>query len=382
MAQKTKRDHKVRILIGTRKGTYVVEGDSRRRTWKVGPAAHVGSEVYHVVADPRHPGDVYAAVNSGFWGPMVERSRDWGRTWKEIATPLSPRQKDRKPMFDDDGNQNTEKRAIANLWHIEPGLPRDPDTLFLGADPHLLFRSDDLGSSWTPFPALNEHPNRKNWSPGAGGACLHTILLDPRDPDRMYVGMSAVGTFRSEDGGATWTPTNKGVLTPFLPEKNPETGQCVHHVAIDAANPDVFYRQDHGGMYVSHDRMDRWTRIGKPLGDDFGFCVASPAAAPGRAYFVRLDGMARVTGEGHFQVHEWNDATRTWKKLLSPKAFPGHFGVHREGIATDNLSPPGIYVGTTTGQLFVSPDGGKRWQLVPYTFPGIHSVSVANPTAG
>jgi len=134
-------------------------------------------------------------------------------------------------------------------------------------------------------------------------------------------------------------------------------------------------------MYVSHDRMDSWTRIGKVLGDDFGFCVSSPTAAPGKAYFVRLDGKGRVTGEGHFQVQEWNDKTRKWRKLLSSTAFPGHFGVQREGIATDALSPPGIYVGTTTGQLFVSPDAGKTWHLVPFQFPGIHSVSVANPGA-
>ncbi len=376
-----KRDNKVRILVGTRKGTYVVEGDPSRRHWKVGPAAHVGSEVYHVVADPRHPGDIYAAVNSGFWGPTVQRSRNWGKTWKEIATPLSPMQKDRKPLFDDSGNQNEVERPIANLWHIEPGRPSEPDVLYLGADPHLLFRSSDLGASWAPNRAMNEHPKRKDWSPGAGGACLHTILLDPRSPDRMYVGLSAVGTFRSDDNGESWTPTNRGVEAPFLPDKHPETGQCVHDVAMDAADPDTFYRQDHGGMYVSHDRMGRWTRIGKPLGDDFGFTVASPSTAPGRAYFVRLDGMARVTGEGHFQVYEWNDRTRRWRKLLSPAAFPGHFGVHREGIATDTLDPPGIYVGTTTGHLFVSPDAGRSWQLVRYSFPGIHSVSVASPGA-
>ncbi len=376
-----KADNKVRILVGTRKGTYVVVGTTQRRKWTVGPVAHEGNEIYHVVADPRHPGDLYAAVNSGFWGPMVHRSRNWGKTWAEIPAPLMATSKSRTPAFDDKGNQNDVKRPLANIWHIEPGLASEPDTLYLGADPHLLFRSSDLGNSWEPLEAINNHPARKTWGPGAGGACLHTILIDPRSPQRMYIGMSAVGTFRTEDGGAHWTPTNKGVETPFQPEKFPETGQCVHHVAADAADPDTFYRQDHGGMYVSHDRMDRWTRIGKALGDDFGFCVASPAGAPGRAYFVRLDGMARVTGEGHFQVHEWNDQRKSWRKLLSPKAFPGHYGVHREGIATDALDPAGIYVGTTTGQLFVSPDAGKSWLLVPYGFPGIHSVSVANPAA-
>jgi photosystem II stability/assembly factor-like uncharacterized protein len=374
------KDNKVRILVGTRKGSYVVIGDRTRRRWTVGPRAQEMNEVYHVVADPRHPGDLYSAANSTFWGPELYRSRNWGKTWKEITTPLSPPHKARK--FDG-GDSPASKVALKNLWHVEPGHPSQPNTLYLGADPHFLFRSDDLGSSWAPIQSINRHPDRKNWGPGAGGACLHTILIDPRDASRMYIGMSSVGTFRTEDNGRSWQPTNKGVECPFLPpgQRYPETGQCVHHVAADAANPDTFYRQDHGGMYVSHDGMAKWTRIGRPLGDDFGFCVASPKGAPGRAYFVRLDGAGRTT-EGHFQVHEWNDATRTWKKLVSPKQFPGHFGVHREGIATDDLDPPGIYVGTTTGQLFVSPDAGKSWRLVPFAFPGIHSVSVAGPSSG
>ncbi len=373
------RNDKLRILVGTRKGTYVVESDRTRRSWKVGPVAHEGNEVYHVVADPRHPGDLYAAVNNMFFGPEVQRSRNWGKTWTEIATPLAPMRKDREFQMNEGNPSAPVPRPLNNLWHIEPGLPSEPDTLYLGADPHLLFRSRDLGASWVPIDAINQHPARKDWSPGFGGACLHTIIIDPRDADRLYIGMSSVGTFRSEDGGKSWTPTNKGVEAPFLPNKFPETGQCVHHVAIDAKDPDTFYRQDHGGVYVSHDRMSSWKRIGKPLGDDFGFCVASPASAPGKAYFVRLDGRARVTGEGHFQVQEWTDKTRKWRKLLSSKAFPGHFGVQREGIATDNLAPAGIYVGTTTGQVFVSPDAGRTWKQIPFQFPAIHSVSVSNP---
>jgi hypothetical protein len=373
------KDNRLRILVGTRKGTYVVEGDTRRKTWKVGPVSHEGEEIYHVVADPRHPGDLYAAVNNGFWGPTVQRSRNWGKTWKEIATPLAPAKKDRKPEMNESDPATPVKRPINNLWHIEPGIASEPKTLYLGADPHLLFRSSDLGASWEPVDSLNNHPGRKDWAPGFGGPCLHTILLDPRDARRLYVGLSAVGTFRSDDGGQSWTPKNKGVEAPFLPNKYPETGQCVHHVVADSADPDTFYRQDHGGMYVSHDRMEKWVRIGKPLGEDFGFGVASPASTPGKAYFVRLDGKGRTTGLGYFQVQEWNDKTRTWRKLLAPKAFPGDFGVQREGIAADNLDPAGIYVGTTTGQLFVSPDGGKTWRLVPYQFPAIHSVSIANP---
>jgi len=376
------QNDRIRILVGTRKGSYIVEGDRKRKSWKVGPAAHVGQEVYHVVADPRHPGDLYACVNSWLYGPVVYGSHNYGKKWAEIGTPLMASTKTRPPKFDGNPDTPAPVYPLANIWHVEPGLPSEPDTLYLGADPHLLFRSKDRGTTWEPIESLNNHPARKDWSPGAGGACLHTILVDPRDAQRLYVGLSAVGTFRSDDGGESWKPTNKGVEAPFLPNKHPETGQCVHDVAADAADPDTFYRQDHGGMYVSHNRMEKWSRIGKPLGDDFGFSVSSPSSAPGRAYFIRLDGQARVTGEGHLQVYEWNDKTRKWRKLLSPTAFPGHFGVQREGIATDNLSPAGIYVGTTTGQLFVSPDAGKTWKLVPFQFPGIHSVSIANPTRG
>ena len=373
-------DNKVRILVGTRKGTYVVEGDRQRKRWKVGPVAHEGNEVYHVVADPRHPGDIYAAVNNNFFGPEVQRSRNYGKTWKEIGTPMLPLRKGRKFEMNESNPQADIPRALQRLWHIEPGLPEEPETIYLGADPHLLFRSTDLGQSWTAIDSINQHPKRKDWAPGFGGACLHTILIDPRDPRRLYIGMSAVGTFRSDDGGESFRPVNKGVETPFLPEKFPETGQCVHHVAIDSADPDTFYRQDHGGMYVSHDRMDSWKRIGKKLGDDFGFAVTSPKSAPGHAYFVRLDGRGRVTGGGHFQVQEWNDKTRTWRQLLSPKAFPGHFGVQREGITSDSLDPAGIYVGTTTGQVFLSPDTGRHWQQLPFQFPAIHSIGVASPT--
>lgn len=367
------KDQKVRILVGTRKGAFVVTADRQRKTWKIGPSALDSNDVYHVVADPRRPGHLYAAANSEFWGPMVQKSVDWGKTWNEVATPLTPISKDRPH-----DNAPVPAGPVVHLWHIEPGPSRDPDVLYLGADPHLLFRSGDLGSSWEAVEGINHHPNRKNWAGGNGGPCLHTIVLDPRDPQRIYLGMSAVGTLRSEDGGRSWTPTNKNVECPFLPEgqRFPEIGQCVHKVAMDAANPDTFYRQDHGGMYVSHDRMDSWTRIGQPLGDDFGFCVASPPARPGLAYFVRLDGM-RTTAK-HFQVQEWNDKTRRWKTLVSPTAFPGKFNVLREGIATDALDPPGIYVGTTTGQLFVSPDAGKSWKVLPYVFPQIRSVSVAS----
>lgn len=371
-------ERKVRVLLGTRKGTYIVESDKRRRSWKVRPVAHTGNDVYHVTADPRAPGTLYAAVNNGFFGPILYRSTNWGGAWTEIGTPLTPASRDRPNPFE---SPSPPKWKITNLWHLQPGHASEPKTIFLGADPHLLFRSDDRGDSWQPVTSINEHPDRAKWNPGNGGPCLHTILIDPRNPKRMHIGMSAVGTLSSDDAGEHWRPTNEKVETPFLPEKFPEIGQCVHDVVVDAANPDVAYRQDHGGIYVHHhDFRGPWERVGKLKGgpkDDFGFGVTSPAQAPGRAYFVPLAGEGRVTPNGGLQVWEWNDTTRRWKVLMSPSKIPGAFGVLREGISSDSLSPAGIYVGTTTGQLVLSPDGGKSWQQVPYTFPEIRSVEAA-----
>ncbi|HTT16105.1 MAG TPA: hypothetical protein VMH49_01935 [Thermoplasmata archaeon] len=375
MAQK-----KVHVLVGTRKGTYIVESDTRRRSWKVQPVSNPGRDIFHVTADPREPGTLYAAVNSGFWGPIVYRASNWGKKWTEVATPMTPVAKSREPMFDPE-SPAAKARAVINLWRIQPGHPDQPGTVFIGTDPHGLYRSDDRGASWSPIPWVNEHPNRKEWAGGAGGPCLHTILIDPRDPKRMYIGMSAVGTFRSDDAGAHWHPTNTAVETPFQPEKYPETGQCVHHVVLDAENPDVAYRQDHGGMYVNRTGMEgKWERIGHLKGapaDDFGFAVTSPAELSGHAFFVPLGGEARTSLRGGLEVWEWNEQSRKWRSVISPKQFPGEFGVQREGITSDTLDPAGIYVGTTTGQLVVSPDAGKSWKMVPYQFPGIHSVEVA-----
>ncbi len=373
-------EQKVRVLLGTRKGTYIVESDRRRKSWKVRPVSNAGRDVFHVTADPRFPGRLYAAVNSGFWGPILYRSPDWGKRWEEVATPLIPTSKDRpNPMEAADPSQIT--YPVVNLWHVAPGHPSEPSTLFIGVDPHMLFRSDDGAKSWSPVDGINHHPTKPKWNPGAGGPCMHTVLIDPRDRRRMYVGISAAGTFRSDDGGERWRATNRKVEAGFLPDPFPEVGQCAHHIVLDAANPDVAYRQDHGGIYVNRHAMEEdWDRVGKVRGgpkDDFGFCVATARERPGKAYFVPLSGEPRTTPNGGLEVWEWSEKGRRWRTLMSPKRFPGDFGVHREGISADALDPPGLYVGTTTGQLFVSPDAGKSWLQVPYAFPGIHSVEAA-----
>jgi hypothetical protein len=364
----------VRVFVGTRKGGYVVESDAKRRNWKVKGPFQPGREVFHIVADPRHPGDVYAAVNSAWFGPIMQRSSNWGKTWTEIGTPMMVKQPERPNPMDAGGMPTY---PIANLWHIEPGPANEPSTVFLGVDPAALYRSDDKGESWESLKGLNEHETRPKWNPGAGGMCLHTILIDPTNPKRMYVGISAAGTFRSDNGGETWRPVNKGVEVSFQPEKLPEVGQCVHDCALDTGNPSTIYRQDHDGIYISHDGMDSWTRVGKPLAYDFGFVSVTAKSLPGTAFFVPLQPQSRLSDPKGLQVYRWEEKTKKFTPTIKGRPFEGDYGVHREGMAADSLDPAGLYLGTTTGQLFFSPDAAKTWQMVPYNFPGIHSVSAA-----
>jgi len=300
------------------------------------------------------------------------RSRNGGRSWTEISVPGTPRLRARKPPVE----APSAKFPIKNLWQVVPGPASEPRTVYLGADPGLLFRSENEGGSWEPVPGLNEHPTRSQWGPGAGGMCLHTILIDPEDPQRMYVGISAAGAFRSDDGGKHWTPKNRGVEAPFLPDRFPELGQCVHKLTLDPGDPSTIYRQDHGGMYVSHDRGDQWVRIGKTLEDDFGFVTATAPSLPGEAFFAPLRGISRTMLGNQFQVYRWSDHARRWGALVPKGRWPGNYGMHRDGMATDNLEPAGVYIGTTTGQLFWSRDSGRHWNLLPNQFPGIHSVDV------
>ncbi|HEY6237933.1 MAG TPA: exo-alpha-sialidase [Thermoplasmata archaeon] len=366
----------VRVFVGTRKGGYIAESDRRRAKWTVRGPFWPGRDVFHLAADPREDGAVYAAVNSGFWGPMLLRSTDWGRKWKEIAPPMMT-VSSKRPKPSPDGT--SAPSPIVNLWHIEPGPANEPKSLYLGVDPASLYRSDDRGNSWEGVAGLNEHETRPKWNPGAGGLCLHTILIDPSRPSRRYVGISAAGTFKSDDGGEHWRPVNKGVKVSFLPDPNPPFGQCVHKVALDPLRPETAYRQDHDGIYVSHDAMESWQRIGRPLPTDFGFAVTTAAALPGTAFFAPLQGTSRTATGGQLQVYRWTEKDRKWTPTVKGRPWPGELGTHREALAADALDPAGVYLGTTTGDLLFTNNAARTWGQVPYHFPAIHSVSVASP---
>src|ERR671923_3039945 len=330
------------ILAGTRKGLFVIRGDDGRRTWEVGEQLLPGWEVFHAI---RHDGTLYAAANHGVYGATVQRSSDDGKTWERGEGLGLP----------EDGELTLEKS-----WHVEPG---PSDTLWLGAAPGVLFRSDDKGENWQLVQSLLDEPTRERWQPGAGGMCTHSIQFDPGNEQTMYVGISAAGVFRSEDGGETWTPANQGTAADFLPDPDPAVGQCVHKVLLHPAQPDRLWQQNHCGVYRSDDRGESWERLeGNGLPSGFGFPLALDPADPDAAYVVPEEGAEnRVTPNGRLGVYRTRDGGASWELLTNGLPQSAWQAVKREGMSFDRLDPVGIYLGTQGGSLFVSPDGGGEW---------------------
>jgi photosystem II stability/assembly factor-like uncharacterized protein len=323
------------------------------------------SPVFHMSFDKRDGKTIYAAVNSGHFGPTVQRTGNFGRTWENAKTP---------PRFAEGSGLKVE-----NVWHVEPGPADQPNVVYSGVAPAALFRSEDGGDNWELNESLNNHPTRKEWQPGAGGLCLHSIVLDPTNQKRMYVGISAVGVFKSEDGGETWNVRNKNVRADFAPEKYPEFGQCVHKLVMDPNKPAQLYQQNHCGVYRTNDRTDNWVEISKGLPSGFGFPMVTHPHDSERFYVVPEQGdFFRVAANKEFAVYETENAGKTWHKrnrgLPSENAY---IGCYREGLATDDLDPAGVYVGTRMGHLFYSGDEGKNWRLIAQWLPPIYSVSTA-----
>ena len=346
------------VLAGTRKGLFVLEGDDGRRDWRVEGPLLPGWEVFHAIVDPRD-GTLYACTNTFAYGANVHRSRDRGKTWEHAEELGLP----------EDGELKLEK-----TWHIEPG--RDAE-LWLGGAPGVLFRSDDGGAKWELVRGLFEHPTRERWQPGAGGMCCHSIQIGP--DQTMYAGISAAGVFRSDDDGETWTPKNKGTAADFMPDDPfPEVGQCVHKVLLHPANPERLWQQNHCGVYRSDDRGDNWERLeanGLPSG--FGFPIALHPRDPEVAFVVPEEGAEnRVTSNGRLGVYKTTDGGQSWELTANGLPDPAWLAVLREAMSFDDLDPVGIYFGTQSGTVFVSPDEGGEWITAAENLPPILSVEV------
>jgi photosystem II stability/assembly factor-like uncharacterized protein len=278
-----------------------------------------------------------------------------------------------------DASAIKDPEKVLKVWHIEPGRGEEADVLYAGIQPAALFRSADRGESWELMEGLYDHPQRGKWNPGAGGLCLHTILLDPTNPRRMYVAVSAAGCYRTDDGGATWQPMNKNVLADFSPEKFPEFGQCVHKMAMHPGNPQVLFQQNHCGVYRSDNAAEDWVDIGDgKLPSRFGFPIAVHPHEPETVYVALEESdQYRVSLEGHFAVWRSRNAGGSWEKLTKGLPERAHLVCLREAMATDSLEDAGIYIGTSTGQIFFSRDSGDSWELLADYLPPVLSVEAS-----
>ena len=359
----------VLVILGTRKGCFILSSDKSRRKWALTGPYCAGSEVFHAVYDPREGGRVFAAVNQTVWGSEVQFSHDLGGSWSTA--------KEQPHFSGDDG------RTVNRLWHIEPGRESEPGILYIGVEPAALFKTEDSGDTWQEVPGLSDHPTRDKWQPGLGGLCLHSMVLDSADWDRAWIGISAVGVFGTADGGRSWRTMNQGVRADFLPDPFPEFGQCPHKLLAHPSRPGVLYQQNHCGVFRSDSAGESWTDITGDLPSRFGFILGIHNQDPDTIFVLPEDealgdqvggGLRYVTG-AKFRVFRSRNKGQDWEPLT--QCLPqenAYIHVMREGMATDALDPCGVYVGTTTGQLFCSRDGGDNWELMLDHLPPILSV--------
>jgi photosystem II stability/assembly factor-like uncharacterized protein len=349
------------VLVGTKKGGFVFESNSTRKEWKMRGPFFGGFSTYDMVGDDAGGRPTfYAAVNSWSWGPSISRSTDFGRTWKKAKA---------HPRFPE---KNPQKLKVERIWNLQPD---GAGGVYAGVEPAALFHTTDDAESWQGFDALNFHSTRSKWQPGAGGLCLHTIVLHPRQRRKLRVGISAVGVLGSDDGGQAWRFMNKGIRADFLPNKHPEWGQCVHKIDSHPSRPETLFLQNHGGVYVSPDFGASWREIGKALPSDFGFPVSVHRQLPETVYVVPVEAAARYPPKGEFQVWVSEDGGKQWRKSAKGLPTRAYFNVLREAMGLDHEVPQGIYVGTTSGHIFYSRDEAHSWRKLADGLPQINSVS-------
>jgi len=379
---------KVMVLVGTSKGGFIFESDAARKDWQMSEMLFKSWNVMHMQMDARDR-RMHAAVNHFVYGPTTHYSDDLGRTWTQApAVPaLGRASKSGRPITTpEEAGQSAEgedvqarPEKLIKVWNITPGRAEEPGVLYAGVEPAALFKSTDRGESWALNDALFDHPHRPTWYPGNGGLCLHTIVPDSSNPERMWVAISSGGCYRSDDDGKHWSPYNKNVRADFHPEKFPEYGQCVHKMAQHPARPEVLYQQNHCGVYRSDNAGDDWLDIGEGrLPSRFGFPIAVDPNDPRTIYVVLEESDEyRMSVDGHFAVWRSRDAGDSWERLTNGLPERAHLVVLREAMASDPLDRTGIYIGTNTGQLFYSRDAGDSWNKLADYLPPILSVEAA-----
>jgi len=379
----------VRVLVGTRKGAFVLEADGKRQNWKVNGPFFAGWEIYHMKGSPVDTNRIYVSQTSGWFGQLIQRSNDGGKTWEvpggtEAGEFGRPKGQSNKFAYDAaaapmtthqwyDGTQHPWE--FKRVWHLEPSLT-DPDKVYAGVEDAALFQTTDAGLTWKEVPGLRGHGTGPQWQPGAGGLGLHTIILDPKDANRIYIAISAAGAFRTDDGGATWKPINKGLRSPYIPDQDAEIGHCVHHIAMSAKKPGVLFMQKHWDVMRSDNAGDLWHEVSGNLPTDFGFVIDVHAHDPETIYVVPIksDG-EHYPPEGKLRVYRSKSGGNEWEPLT--KGLPQencYVDILRDAMSVDQLDDCGVYFGTTGGQVYASSNGGDSWQCIVHDLPAVLSV--------
>ncbi len=364
----------VRVLVGTRKGAFVLTSDGKRKDWKVDGPHFGGWELYHVNGSAADPNRIYASQSTGWFGQLIQRSDDGGASWNPVNNEF---RYDGVPGTHQWYDGTPHPWEFARVWHLEPSLT-DPDTVYAGVEDAALFVSRDGGGSWSELSGLREHGSGPHWQPGAGGMCLHTILLDPSRPDRIHVAISAAGVFRTDDAGKTWQPTNKGLHSEGIPDGDAEVGHCVHHLAMHPSRPDTLFMQKHWDVMRTDDGGDNWTEVSGNLPTDFGFVIDVHAHEPETIYVIPITSdYEHFTHEGKLRVYRSRTSGNEWEPLT--KGLPQehcYLNVLRDAMAVDALDECGVYFGTSGGQVYASADAGDTWDAIVRDLPPVLSVEV------
>ena len=365
---------RVRVLVGTRKGAFILASDAKRKRWKVSGPHFGGWEIYHLKGSPVNPERLYASQCSGWFGQVVQRSDDGGKTWEAVGN-----------LFPYDGIPGTHQWydgtphpwEFKRVWHLEPSLT-DPEGVYAGVEDAALFQSADGGRSWKELSGLRGHGSGPRWQPGAGGMCLHTILLDPVNAERIFIAISAAGAFRTDDAGKTWRPINNGLRSEHIPDPAAEVGHCVHRIAMHPSRPRVLFMQKHWDIMRSDDAGESWREVSGNLPSDFGFPIEVHAHEPETIYVVPIKSDSEhYPPEGKLRVYRSRTGGNEWEALT--KGLPQgdcYVNVLRDAMAVDSLDPCGVYFGTTGGQVYASGDAGDSWAPIVRDLPGVLSVEV------
>lgn len=385
----------IRVLVGTHKGAFILTSDGKREKWEVNGPLFTGWEIYHLKGSPVDPNRIYASQTSGWFGQVIQRSNDGGKTWEAPGGDIKPGpdavQMPASNKFVYDTSDSTGKPMTTHqfydgkphpwefkrVWHLEPSLT-DPDMVYAGVEDAAIFKSTDGAKSWHELAGLRGHGTGPQWQPGAGGMCLHTIILDASDPKRVYVAISAAGAFRTDDGGTTWKPINKGLYSQYIPNPTAEVGHCVHHVAMNPKRPGVLFMQKHWDVMRSDDAGEQWREISGNLPTDFGFVIDVHAHEPETIYVVPIksDG-EHFVHDAKLRVYRSKTGGDEWEPLS--KGLPQsncYVNVLRDAMAVDQLDSCGVYFGTTGGQVYASNDAGDSWNAIVHDLPAVLSVEV------